>query len=350
MIHYKMYHNNDQFISRKLIERKSSKSIKYKVKSIRATPIWSPKFSPSFKKVKVRLAKTPEIEAIQERVSFEPLYNSIIFNALINNPNICIYPKDITVMVQGNISYINELELNKAVTAEDYYKFADKYFFDKTRRDFDNIHMRNFLAALNHDNKKFLKECDKKVIIFPVELVGYNISKEKPVKKIFWHATQLIVDLAKKKAYYIDSQDNVKENFKNDKYIYDRKKMYKFICYKLEVWIQNILGQKIKVKMLDLEAPQSITRDENCIFWSFLLADTIIRYYGEAGILDPKTVIKNIKKKYNTRRRLKILIRKYISYVKKKQEDLGLFNFEALQIKEKKVLSLWEKIKNFFKF
>jgi hypothetical protein len=331
-----MNQKDEEFLNRKLIERKSRKTV-----------LRSPSFSPSFQKVKLRLAKTPEIEAVKERVSYEPLYNSILFRALVSNPNVCIYPKDITVMVQGNVSYTNDLELNEAVTPKAYNKFANKYFFGRTKSKYEEVHMRNFMDAWKHNNKKFVKECDKKVIIFPVELVGYTISTGRPVKEGYWHATQLIVDLKKHKAYFIDSQDNIKENFEELDYFYDHKIMYKYVCFKLEAWIEHILGLKIKVEMLDLEAPQSITKDENCIFWSFLLADTIIRYYGEAGVLDPKTVIKNIKNKYNTRRKLKNLIRKYISYVKKKQEDLGLFDFDSLN--EKEDISFWEKIKNFFK-
>ena len=282
--------------------------------SNRKTPMWSPKFSPMFRKVNAPYATSPEVSMLQERVSFEPLYNSIMFNALINNSNICIYPRDIAVMVQGSTSYTNDLLLNEATTPEDYYKFADNHLFGYTRETFDNVHMRNFQNAWNADISVFEKECNKDIIIFPVELVGYSITTGHPVKKSFWHACQLIVDLKKNKAYYIDSQDNTKENLAgHDKNIYNHKVMYQYVCYKLEAWIYHILGKRMKVEMLDLEAPQSITNDMYCIFWSFLLADTIIRYYGEVGTLDPKTVIKNILRKYNTTEKLNTLIRRYIS-------------------------------------
>jgi len=118
----------------------------------------------------------------------------------------------------------------------------------------------------------------------------------------------------------------------------------------MEAWIYHILGIKMKVKMLDLEAPQTITNDANCIFWSFLLADTIIRYYGEVGSVDPRTVIQNIKRKYNTKEKLDSLIRRYISYVRKKEKELNIpipDEYRTPRSTPKKP-SLWQKVQNFF--
>ena len=123
--------------------------------------------------------------------------------------------------------------------------------------------------------------------------------------------------------------------------------MEQYICLKGEAWIYHLLGLRIKVEVLDVEAPQTITNDYYCLFWAILLSDTIIRYYDTKGKIEPKKVIQLIRKKYNTQEKLNTLIRRYISYVKSIEEE---YFPEPEPIPEPvKKKSFWQKTKDYIK-
>ena len=212
---------------------------------------------------------------------------------------------------------------------------------------YKNTNLKKFEDVWYEDTSKFESQCKKDVVLFYIDLTGYDIYPGYDVSFAFRHACFLLVDKKKNKAYYIDSMDNKKEE-KEDKIgqsVYTKKKMQYYICYKLEAWIYHLLGLRMKVEVLDVEAPQTITEDWFCTNWAIMIADTIIRYYDSKGTIEPKKVIQLIRKKYDTKEKLNTLIRRYISYVKSIEEEKFPLPPPPPAPKKK---TIWEKVKTYF--
>lgn len=303
----------------------------------------SPGISRVLRKRNAKFVSLPRVKELVERISFEKDFAPTLWNAVLSNKNICIYPKNISVIVQAAPSYTDYVPFNQATTPEDYNIFGD--IIEDTA--YEPVYLKIFEEAWYEDTSKFETQCKKDVIIFNIDLLGYNIVPGYPGTILFRHTCFLLVDKKKNKAYYIDSMDNKKEE-KEDKigqYIYTKNKMHHYICYKLEAWIYHILGIRMKVEVLDVEAPQTITNDRFCTNWAIMLADTIIRYYDSKGTIEPKKVIQLIRKKYNTKEKLDTLIRRYISYVKSIEEEQFPLPPPPPAPKKK---TTWEKVKDYF--
>jgi hypothetical protein len=331
--------------------RSKTKTLRSKTKTLRSlyaksikTPE-SPGLSPILRKRNAKYVSKVRVDELVNRISFEEGFGSTLLNAVLSNENICIYPKDLSVIVQGYNSYTDYVRLNQATSPEDYNIFAS-IISKKSFGFYKNYLLKNFEDVWYEDTSKFESECKKDVILFNIDLSFFDIFPGYEIDVMGRHACFLLVDKKKNKAYYIDPMDNKKEE-KEDKIgqsVYTRKNMDHYICYKLEAWIYHILGLRMKVEALDVEAPQTITNDFFCTNWSIMIADAIIRYYDTKGSIDPKKVIQLIRKKYNTREKLDTLIRRYISYVKSIEEE----HFPLPPPPAPKKKTAWEKIKDYF--
>jgi hypothetical protein len=308
----------------------------------------SPGISRVLRKRNAKYTSSPQINKLMDRLSFEESQslNSSLMNAVFSNQNICIYPKEIPILVQVYNSYTNYIPLNQAFSIEEYKDF-ERYLKGDNLELYQNIFLKSYEKVWYEDTSKFENECSKDVVIFPIDLILYGL--ESGFTPFFngRHACFLLVDKKNKKAYYIDSQDNKKEekDKKISQAVYTEKKMEQYICLKAEAWIYHLLGLRIKVNVLDVEAPQTVTNDYYCLFWSIMLADTIIRHYDTSGKVEPKKVIQLIRKKYDTKEKLNTLIRRYISYIKSIEEE---YFPEPEPIPEPpKKKSFWQKVKDY---
>lgn len=304
--------------------------------------------SAKLRKRNAKYVSSPQIDKLMSRLSFEQEFKSILMNAIFLNDKICVYNHNIPIIVQAADSYADYIPLNTAFSPEDYRHFENALYGEQLDY-YKNILMNIFENIWYEDTSKFERECSKDVIIFPISLKGYNIPVINPPYFLFAHACFLLVDKKNMKAYYIDSQDNKKEekDKKISQAVYIKKKMEHYICLKAEALIYHLLGLRIKVEVLDVEAPQTITNDEYCLFWSIMLADTIIRHYDTNGKVEPKKVIQLIRKKYNTREKLNTLIRRYISYVKSIEEEYFPEPIPEPIPEPPKKKSFWQKVKDY---
>ena len=306
----------------------------------------SPGISRVLRKRNAKYVSIGKVEELVDRLSYEKDFTPMIWNAVLSNKNICIYPKDLSVIVQGATSYTDYVPLNQATSPEDYNQFLNMISLQSS--DFyKNTNLQKFEDVWYDDTTKFESECKKDVVLFYIDLTAYDIYPSYDTSLLFRHACFLLVDKKNNKAYYIDSMDNKKEKKENInlQHTYTQKKMEHYICYKLEAWIYHLLGLRMKVEVLDVEAPQTVTNDWFCTNWAIMLADAIIRYYDSTGKVEPKKVIQLIRKKYDTKEKLDTLIRRYISYVKSIEEEQFPLPPPPPMPKKK---TTWEKVKDYF--
>jgi hypothetical protein len=339
------------------------KSPKKKAKKVNKSPKLSspspkldlsktPGLSKILRKANAKYIETQEIHDLQMKLTYQENLNAMMINAILNNPNVCVYPNDLQMIVQSASSYTNYIPLNESFSPEGYREFLE---YNMGSIDGDDYTRDLFIEDLNifenvwyGDNGLFQKQCKKDIVIFPVTVSFYRYNQGFLPGFGGRHACILVVDKKNKKGYFLDPQDDKKETLiKHEEHTpYNLKKMYEYLCYKSEAWIYKLLGLKIIVDTLDLEAPQSITNDSNCLFWAMMLTDVIIRYYDTKGIIDPKKVINLIKKRYNTKEKLDTLIRRYTAYINKIKVENFPEELSPPPLPKKK--SAWDKIKNYF--
>lgn len=347
----------------KTFSPKSPKSPKKKGKKVQKSPKLSspspkldlsktPGLSKILRKANAKYIEEQEIHDLQMKLTYEENLNAMMINSILNNQNICVYPNNLQMIVQQANSYTNYIPLNESFSPEGYREFLE---YNIGSFEGNNFTRELFIEDLNifenvwyGDNGLFQKKCKKDIVIFPITVSFYNYRQGSLPAFEGRHACILIVDKKNKKGYFLDPQDNKKEILiKHEEHTpYNQKKMYEYLCYKSEAWIYKLLGLKIVVETLDLEAPQSITNDSNCLFWAMMLTDVIIRYYDSKNIINPKKIINLIKKRYNTKEKLDTLIRRYTAYINKIKVENFPENLSPPAIPKKK--SVWDKIKNYF--
>jgi hypothetical protein len=320
-----------------------SQYAKSKENNSKSKSIKSPGISPILKRRNAKyISSSFQRTALKLKLSKGLSVYAGLMESVLSNPNICVFPGSIRMLAQSPDSKFDFTLLNAAVTPEEY----DIFYKTLTPEEYDsekNMMVKGIYKNW-YTNSNFKETCSKDIVIFPVNLITFEIEKDNSKPSTYSntsfyfdysHATFLLVDKKNKKAYYIDSMKGKKEEIPISKKVYTEEKLEHYICLKSEAWIYQILGLRLKVEILDTGAPQLITNDSNCLFWSMLLADTVIRYYDVSGKIKPKKIIATIRKKYDTKEKLNSLIRRYISYVKSFEEE----------IYPEPSKSFWEKIK-----
>ena len=178
---------------------------------------------------------------------------------------------------------------------------------------------------------------------------------KKKIKFAGHHASLCILDRSFKigtdpgqqsclKAYIIDS-DNITN--RNKDVVYSEQKYEDYLCEKVKYSIKRLLGLHVNpglsvlnpkdlcnfpVEFLDVKTPQSITKDDYCIFWSFALTEELLRSFGSRAhsvlgsnssiqdnkvVLDetdfnPSKILEKFMKKYKSKKQLKNYISNYI--------------------------------------
>lgn len=231
-------------------------------------------------------------------LSIHPVYKSDFFRkTLQKNPNVCIYPLQIETAIQMYESDTDFKELNKAITLEDYEKVIHKL---------PNEPFGSFLENFKKSFYSIQEYCHlKNFIVFPLHIEFYDNYKQKPIQFKGHHASLAIVDQSKDKIYIIDS-DNIQNKDKNIDY--NEKDYEKYLCKKVKYCIDIILNRNHKIIFLDLRTPQSITKDEHCIFWSMAITKEI---FTEKEFNPSKTMMLFLKK-YKTKKDLESYIKKFI--------------------------------------
>ncbi len=232
------------------------------------------------------------------KLSIHPIYKSDFFRKnLEKNPNVCIYPLQIEVAIQMYESDKDFKDLNKAITLTDYEKLIEKLpnepfgsFVDNFKKSFYSIqeycHLKNF-------------------IVFPLHIEFYDSYKQRPIQFMGHHASLAIVDQSKDKIYIIDS-DNIQNKDKNIDY--NEKDYERYLCKKIKYCINTILNRQCKITFLDLRTPQSITKDDHCIFWSMALTKELFLEED----FNPRKTMNQFLQKYKTKKDLEIYIKKFI--------------------------------------
>ncbi len=238
------------------------------------------------------------ISYYQLELSIHPIYKSEVFRkTLEKNSNVCIYPLQLETAIQMYESDTDFKELNKAITLKDYEKLIDKLpnepfgsFVENFKKSFYSIqeycHLKNF-------------------IVFPLHIEFYDSYKQNPIQFTGHHASLAIVDQSKDTIYIIDS-DNIQNKDKDIDY--NEKDYEKYLCKKVKYCIDTILNKQCKITFLDLRTPQSITKDDHCIFWSMALTKELF----SAEYFNPSKTMMLFLKKYKTKKELENYIKKFI--------------------------------------
>ena len=307
------------------------------------TPYISPRLSPILQKY-----KTPSVEdtdLLRKLLSFEPDFEYFVNKQILDEKkNICIHPYNFKIIYADQFKDLDfTQELNESYSPEDYIDWYRKNSKIITQ---DTI-VNDNIALEIQDQQDFWKtsfiSCTKRFLIFPITLTHlilyddvfetgqpflyesfkkrlYEKNSLNPVKKdVTKHASFLIVDTVQKKGYFLDPSQRLLENIIDEDKIYayvgiSKLKIIKYKCEKMLKYTQPFLGIK-EVEIVDVIAPQLIARDYNCLFWSLLMCDIIIKNLRDDKPFNPKIIIKSLLKKYNTKEKLERVIRRYISYV-----------------------------------
>jgi hypothetical protein len=238
-----------------------------------------------------------KILSIIKKLSSSPAIKSDILKTLIYSENVYIHTKQIEVAIQEYESTTNYKILNMATTIEDYIKLEELYKFP--------IYIE-FLEQF----KLFCGEKteDKELVIIPLSILFFDNYQNK-IKIAGKHSAITLINLKTKSIYIVDS-DNEK-TIKNN-IVYNESKYDYYLKRKVKACVECIYNNNFKIKVVDTKAPQFLTKDIYCIFWSFLITQLIVEQYDKTKKISPSLVLKNIIKEYNTKKKLNVLIQNYI--------------------------------------
>lgn len=244
-----------------------------------------------------------------QKLSRDENFKARIFDKILDNIRICISEGAIQIGIQQYESRKDFKALNKACFLEDYEKLLSKLREDdieeykKILHNFDKI----WSSEYSYTNEKCLGD----IFLFPVVITFFDTEK-----KTFFirskHASFLLIDKINKKSFYIDSDDSFPSDTDAG---FDEKDFKFYLQEKLQVWVNHLFHFRKKVQMLNMKAPQFFTDDLYCLFWSFYLAEQILKQYDGSKELQPKKIIQDIRKKYKTKQSLQTLIQKFIQKI-----------------------------------
>jgi hypothetical protein len=237
--------------------------------------------------------------------------------------NTCIYPKFLNMILQEfNYEYTENFEntINKAVTRNDYSKVVNEHSqFVSLRTNVNNKKIiSKFLKSLQINkvnNTRFRELCDKNIIIFPISLKFMTIDENLKYKyNRSGHAILLIIDKKANKGYLIDPDNKGSGNMWKYPYPED---YYDVIIYKSKLLVKKILKREYPIEIVNMVCPQAKEKEGHCMYWSMFLANAIVNEYEYSGKkkINPYKVISKIMEKYNTIKKIKDVMLKYILYV-----------------------------------
>jgi hypothetical protein len=248
---------------------------------------------------------------------------SYITESAINNQNVCVYDGRISIFSLSSKTDYDFPAITKAKSLQDYEKAKDKvpYVQEEVLDRLDEF-IQDYIFLLKNEVRFLRSEfqnCQKKVYFFPIRLEHLKVYDDEETWEVGRHACFLFVQPQQRKAYFVDSnayQWRSEEASEEIGYTgYNRAQISKFVTDKLEYLLEHkFFGYKIPVKTLDVIGPQRTADDHNCRYWSILLIDLLSRFYGTPGFT-PEKIINQMNKKYNTKRKLQTLVKRYISYI-----------------------------------
>jgi len=241
-----------------------------------------------------------QIKLLIKELSNSPTIKSNFLQSLINSSKVYIHPRQIEVAIQEYESTTNYKALNKALTIEDYSKIKELYSFPE------------YIKFLD-DFKVFCGESkeDKDLVIIPLGITFFDNYRDK-IKYTGKHSAVTIINFKTKIIYIVDSdnEETVKNEIK-----YNESKYDYYIKRKVKACIECIYNEKFKIKIVDTQAPQFLTKDIYCIFWSFMITELIVKNYNETNKISPSLVLRKIIKQCNTKKCLNNMIKKYIKNI-----------------------------------
>ena len=237
------------------------------------------------------------ILSIIKKLSSSPTIKSDTLKSLLSSENVYIHPRQIEVVIQEYESTTNYKILNNATTTEDYLKIKELYSFP------------SYIKFLE-DFKSFCGEKteDKELVIIPLGITFFDNYKDK-IKYTGKHSAITLINLKTKTIYIVDSDNE--ETIKND-LAYNESKYDYYLKRKVKACIECIYNTKFNVKIVDTKAPQFLTKDIYCIFWSFLITQLIVEQYEKTKKISPSLVLKNMMTECNTKKKLNVLIQNYV--------------------------------------
>lgn len=237
-----------------------------------------------------------QIKSLIKELSSSPLIKSTILKLLINSSKVYIHSRQIEVAIQEYESTTNYKELNKALTFEDYSKIKELYSFPEYIKFLDDF------KAFCGESKE-----DKDLIIIPLGITFFDNYKNK-IKYTGKHSAMTIINLKTRIIYIVDSdnEETIKNNIE-----YNESKYDYYIKRKVKACIECIYNEKFKIKIVDTQAPQFLTKDIYCIFWSFMITELIVKNYNETNKISPGLVLRRIIKQCNDKKCLNNMIKEY---------------------------------------
>ena len=256
-------------------------------------------------------------------LSFDSYFRNTVWKSLIINKNVCIHPYELGFMYSRQLSVDEMLrndmiqELNEAYLTYDYIEWYRKYVKTLNLNNFDTYgFLTQVIEDVNNIQKTTFLDCNKRFVVYPV--VSFQFFLKEPFKFDYGaHACFCIYDNNIQKAYFFDPHqfelEKYEEGLSKIAHI-NRMKIAKYKVLNLLKTVNPFLRIK-DVEYVDTTAPQIISDDYNCLFWSLLLCDIICRNLKEDEPFRPKLMIQSLMKKYNTKEKLLKVIGIYIGYV-----------------------------------
>jgi hypothetical protein len=260
-----------------------------------------------------------DVDLLRLIFSSDTLFKNTVWKSILKNKNICIHPYSLS-FIYSTYEMDNEMvqELNEAYLTYEYKDWLVKYYKAIEKGE---LGYYQFVTDINNFLKTSFLDCEKRFIIFPIATAEFVFLNGKSIN-VLGHSCFCIYDSFQEKAFFFDPSqyeyDKVPTIIENNFLIKDSRR--KIISYKVLKSLKTANPfLKIKsVEVVDLTAPQFITQDDNCLFWSMLLCDIITKNLKVDEEFKPKLAIRSLLKKYNTKEKLERVIRRYIGYIYEK--------------------------------
>jgi hypothetical protein len=288
----------------------------------------TPGLSPILKKYKTVKGYNPfetgnDTNLLIDIFSGDTLFKNTVWKSILKNKNICIHPYSLSI-IYSTYEMDNEMvqELNEAYLTYEYKEWLVKYYEYMKK---DELGYYQLVRDINNFLKTSFLDCEQRFIIFSVNTFELVFLHGKTIGSRA-HSCFCIYDSFQEKVFFFDPSqyeyDKVPTYMENNFLIKDS--LRKIIAYKVLKSLKTANPfLKIKsVEVVDLTAPQFITRDDNCLFWSILLCDIITKNLKADEEFKPKLAIQSLLKKYNTKEKLERVIRRYIGYIYEKAKSV----------------------------
>jgi hypothetical protein len=239
-----------------------------------------------------------KINTLIKSLSNSPTIKSDILKSLSNSVNVYIHNRQIEVSIQEYESDTDYIQLNRAITFEDYSNLKELYSFPVYTKFLEDF---NLFCGENTEQKE--------LVIIPLGITFFDKYKSK-IKYNGKHSAVTIINLKTKTIFIVDSDNE--ETVETDNVIYNESNYDYYLKRKVKACIECIYNDKFKIKIVDIKAPQFLTKDNYCIFWTFLITEMIIKKYDETKKIAPSSILKQIMTECDTKKKCDLLIHNYI--------------------------------------